>query len=210
MPIVPAAVSWRVSDRPPPRHRAPGRCLRATVYPITVVGPLAGRPPNPACYSNPVFDIGLQEMLVIGVMALLVFGPSRLPELGRMIGRAMREFRRASDEFRSTVETNLHINDPDPVIAPEPMSTAVEPAAATPLPPEGTPGTAEDATAPAVVVTETGEPLVAQRNSRLFHRRECSWTGRIPELERVYLKRVAEAREQGFIECPVCEPWEPA
>ena len=60
-----------------------------------------------------MFDIGLQEMLVIGVLALLVFGPGKLPELGRMVGRALREFRRASDEFRSTVETNLHINDPE-------------------------------------------------------------------------------------------------
>ena len=63
-----------------------------------------------------MFDIGFQEILLIGVLALLVFGPSRLPELGRMFGRAMREFRRASDEFRSTVETNLHINDPDPIM----------------------------------------------------------------------------------------------
>jgi len=69
-----------------------------------------------------MFDVGLQEMLLIGVIALLVFGPSKLPELGRMLGRAMREFRRASDEFRQTVETNLHINDPDPVI----QSPAVE------------------------------------------------------------------------------------
>src|SRR5881628_1756517 len=68
-----------------------------------------------------MFDIGLQEMLVIGVLALLVFGPSKLPELGRMVGRALREFRRASDEFRSTVETNLQINEPDP---PPPSSTA--------------------------------------------------------------------------------------
>ena len=60
-----------------------------------------------------MFDVGLQEMLLIGVIALLVFGPSKLPELGRMLGRAMREFRRASDEFRQTVETNLHINDPE-------------------------------------------------------------------------------------------------
>jgi len=84
-----------------------------------------------------MFDIGLQEMLVIGVLALLVFGPSKLPELGRMVGRAMREFRRASDEFRSTVETNLHINDPDPP-PPEPAlaSTVSEPAAPAPLPSE--------------------------------------------------------------------------
>ena len=44
-----------------------------------------------------MFDIGLQEMLVIGILALLVFGPSKMPELGRMVGRALREFRRASD-----------------------------------------------------------------------------------------------------------------
>src|SRR3970282_1049544 len=72
-----------------------------------------------------MFDIGLQEMLLVGVIALLVFGPSKLPELGRMVGRAMREFRRASDEFRSTVETNLHINDPDPPPGPAPEPVAV-------------------------------------------------------------------------------------
>jgi TatA/E family protein of Tat protein translocase len=155
-----------------------------------------------------VFDIGLQEILVIGVIALLVFGPSRLPELGRMAGRAMREFRRASDEFRSTVETNLHINDPDPVISPPapvdtgPLSlpTDTEPQLLGPLSPS-------DST---VAVADAGEPYCAQRGSRLFHRRECSWVGRIPEVERVYLKRMADAHEEGYRECPICEPWEPA
>ena len=50
-----------------------------------------------------MLDIGVQELLVIMVIALLVFGPEQLPELGRRLGRAMREFRRASDEFRRTV-----------------------------------------------------------------------------------------------------------
>jgi TatA/E family protein of Tat protein translocase len=153
-----------------------------------------------------MFDIGLQEMLVIGVLALLVFGPSKLPELGRMVGRAMREFRRASDEFRSTVETNLHINDPDPP-PPEPVATPTpEPA---PLPSELEPSSPETAVVTAAEA-EHGEPLVAQRGSRLVHRRECGWVKRIPEIERVYLKRLAEAREQGYGNCPVCEPWEPA
>ena len=69
-----------------------------------------------------MFDIGLQELVLIFVIALLVFGPKNLPQLGRSLGRAMREFRRASDEFRSTIETNLQINEPDPVPyqAPEP------------------------------------------------------------------------------------------
>src|SRR3989442_2875980 len=84
-----------------------------------------------------MFDIGLQEMLVIGVLALLVFGPGKLPELGRMVGRALREFRRASDEFRSTVETNLHINDPDPIIAPAPVPVDVAAAPLLPSEAEG-------------------------------------------------------------------------
>ena len=61
-----------------------------------------------------MFDIGLQELVLIFVVALLVFGPKNLPQLGRSLGRAMREFRKASDEFRSTIETNLQINEPEP------------------------------------------------------------------------------------------------
>jgi len=154
-----------------------------------------------------MFDIGLQEMLVIGVIALLVFGPSRLPELGRMVGRAMREFRRASDEFRSTVETNLNLNDSDPVI----HTTPSTPAPATTLPSELEPthASGDDSVAPAPAV-DIGEPYCAQRGSRLFHRRECAWVPRIKEADRVYLKRVADARDQGFVECPVCVPWQPA
>jgi TatA/E family protein of Tat protein translocase len=159
-----------------------------------------------------MFDIGLQEMLVIGVLALLVFGPSKLPELGRMFGRALREFRRASDEFRSTVETNLHINDFD-TSPPAPESPAVtsSEAATSALPSELEPTTPEATlTAQAEPAVEHGEPFVAQRGSRLFHRRECTWVSRIPEIERIYLKRVAEADEQGYLRCPVCDPWEPA
>ena len=157
-----------------------------------------------------MFDIGLQEMLIIGVIALLVFGPSKLPELGRMFGRAMREFRRASDEFRSTVETNLHINDLDPVIAP-PSPSSGEPTAMSTLPSESEATRAEPAsTSSTAVATEISEPFCAQRGSRLFHRRECAWVRRIPEAERIELKQISDARDQGFKECPVCEPWEPA
>ena len=62
-----------------------------------------------------MFDIGLQELVLIFVIALLVFGPKNLPQLGRSLGRAMREFKRASDEFRTTIETNLEMNAPDPI-----------------------------------------------------------------------------------------------
>jgi sec-independent protein translocase protein TatB len=153
-----------------------------------------------------MFDIGLQEMIVIGVIALLVFGPSRLPELGRMVGRAMREFRRASDEFRTTVETNLNINDAESAAVPAPAPT--EPATAT-WPSETEPQLAEPSSTPAPPI-EVGEPYCAQRGARLYHRRECWWASRISELDRVYLKRVEDARDQGLVECPVCAPWEPS
>src|SRR5262245_53626525 len=154
-----------------------------------------------------MFDIGFQEMLVIGVLALLVFGPGKLPELGRMIGRALREFRRASDEFRSTVETNLHINDPDPIIAPTPpIDTAPAPV----LPSEAESAVAAAGDGAPARVAEPGEPFCAQRTSRLFHKSDCAWVVRIPETERAYFKHVADAREQGYTTCPVCEPWEPA
>jgi TatA/E family protein of Tat protein translocase len=157
-----------------------------------------------------MFDIGLQEILLIGVLALLVFGPSKLPELGRMVGRAMREFRRASDEFRSTVETNLHINDPDGLNEGVQVSATPPPAEPTPTlvepPPADTPATNEVA-----FDGETRtEPFCAQRTSRLFHRLDCAWVKRIPEGDRVYFKQLADARDRGLRTCPVCEPCEPA
>lgn len=157
-----------------------------------------------------MFDIGLQELVLIFVIALLVFGPKNLPQLGRSLGRAMREFRRASDEFRSTIETNLKINEPDPL--PEPVHTAIpaetatEPVAAVQALPEAVLNPYD---APAVVVPE-GEAYVAQRGGKLFHGRDCGWARRIAEADRVYFKRMAEAQEAGFGPCPSCEPWEPA
>ena len=160
-----------------------------------------------------MFDIGLQELVLIFVIALLVFGPKNLPQLGRSLGRAMREFRRASDEFRSTIETNLQMNEPDPlpVTTPEPAAVeAVAPVAIDGALPDSvlTPYGGESAEAPASVAV--GEPYLAQRAAKLFHGRDCGWARRIPETERVYFKRVADAREAGFAGCPVCEPWEPA
>jgi Tat protein translocase TatB subunit len=151
-----------------------------------------------------MLDIGLQEMLLIGIVALLVFGPSKLPELGRMVGRFMREFRRASDEFRSTVESNLHLNDPDPLPASGPETTA--PTAA-PLPSEAEPVWSEPAgPAATAAAVDDGEPYWGARGGRLFHRRDCPWVTRIPEVERVYWKLAADARDQGLAACPVCDP----
>jgi sec-independent protein translocase protein TatA len=52
--------------------------------------------------------IGLQEMIAVFLIALLLFGPKKLPELGRTLGKALSEFRRAKNELKSTFESHLH------------------------------------------------------------------------------------------------------
>jgi sec-independent protein translocase protein TatA len=51
--------------------------------------------------------VGWQEMVVIFVVALVLFGPRKLPELGRTLGKAISEFRRASNELKSTFEREM-------------------------------------------------------------------------------------------------------
>jgi Tat protein translocase TatB subunit len=54
-----------------------------------------------------VLNIGPQELLLILVVALIVVGPRRLPELGRSLGKGLREIRKAQDEVRRTVQVGL-------------------------------------------------------------------------------------------------------
>jgi len=56
-------------------------------------------------------NIGFPELLIILIIALLIFGPKKLPEVGRNIGRAIREFRRASDELREKIEDEIKAED---------------------------------------------------------------------------------------------------
>jgi len=51
--------------------------------------------------------IGAPEMFVIVLLALLLFGPKKLPELGRMLGKGLTEFRRAKNELKSTFESHM-------------------------------------------------------------------------------------------------------
>ena len=62
-----------------------------------------------------MFGIGAQEMVFLGIIALLVFGPKRLPELARTLGRGMAEFRRASADLRGALSL-----EPDPPGTPPP------------------------------------------------------------------------------------------
>jgi sec-independent protein translocase protein TatA len=51
--------------------------------------------------------VGWQEMVVIFIVALVLFGPKKLPELGRTLGKAITEFRRASNELKATFEREM-------------------------------------------------------------------------------------------------------
>ena len=52
-------------------------------------------------------NIGVPELIVIFVVALLVFGPRKLPEIGKSLGKALKEFQRARSELISTVEEEV-------------------------------------------------------------------------------------------------------
>ena len=53
-----------------------------------------------------MFDIGLPELLVILVIALIVFGPQKLPELGKALGKAIREFKKTTEEVKGSFEAD--------------------------------------------------------------------------------------------------------
>ena len=56
-------------------------------------------------------SVGMPELLIILVIALIVFGPRKLPELGRSLGRSLGEFKRASNELRNTLEEEVRVEE---------------------------------------------------------------------------------------------------
>ncbi len=52
-------------------------------------------------------NLGMPEMIFIFLLALVIFGPRKLPELGRQLGKALAEFKKASNEFKSQLETEM-------------------------------------------------------------------------------------------------------
>ena len=79
-----------------------------------------------------MFGIGMTELLVILGVALIVFGPTRLPELARSLGKAMNEFRRASTDLRQTFREA--VDDPKPEPATAPVIAPPAPVAQAPAP----------------------------------------------------------------------------
>jgi TatA/E family protein of Tat protein translocase len=58
--------------------------------------------------------IGVPELIIIFVVALIVFGPRKLPELGKSLGKGLAEFRRASNELKATIEEEVRALESEP------------------------------------------------------------------------------------------------
>ena len=103
-------------------------------------------------------NLGFPEMIFLFLFALILFGPKKLPEIGRQIGRALNEFKRASNEFKAQIESEISNLDREPtpqylppVDAPQgtvASGTVLDAHAAEHVPAQLTPGTDSIAKAP--------------------------------------------------------------
>lgn len=70
--------------------------------------------------------LGFWEILFIVVLALLIFGPKKLPEVGRTVGRGMSEFRKATSDLKRTIEHEIHVEESQAALeGPRPVESAV-------------------------------------------------------------------------------------
>ncbi|MBI3490848.1 MAG: TatA/E family twin arginine-targeting protein translocase [Acidobacteria bacterium] len=76
-------------------------------------------------------SLGMPELIVIFVIALIIFGPRKLPELGRSLGKSLAEFKKASNELRNTLEEEIRIDEQRTT---EAAKTSAQPPAATTVP----------------------------------------------------------------------------
>ena len=72
-------------------------------------------------------SIGMPEMLVILVIALIIFGPRKLPELGKSLGKSLAEFKRASNDLRNTLEEEIKVEERKSVVSAQPPPVAAIP-----------------------------------------------------------------------------------
>jgi sec-independent protein translocase protein TatB len=98
--------------------------------------------------------LGGPELFLIFVVALIIFGPRKLPEIGKSLGRMMAEFRKASNEFRSTIESEVEAEKIRDALRLEPP--AVAPGA--PVFPHGAAATQTETNAPGAPTAQPETP----------------------------------------------------
>ena len=76
-------------------------------------------------------SLGMPELIVIFVIALIIFGPRKLPELGKSLGKSLAEFKRASNELKSTLEEEIRVEEQQRTTTPPPPFPAAPDAHAT-------------------------------------------------------------------------------
>ena len=75
-------------------------------------------------------SIGMPELIIIFVIALIIFGPRKLPELGRSLGKSLAEFKRASNELKSTLEEEIRLEETRSTLEESKAEAAAQTAAA--------------------------------------------------------------------------------
>lgn len=111
-------------------------------------------------------SVGFPELILIFVIALIVFGPKRLPEIGRSIGKAMGEFKKATNEMRMTLEEEVRLEELKKIAADSTNlsgSSVPQPNTVAAASPEGTVAVvpAETSQAPIADPDHTETPVVA-------------------------------------------------
>jgi len=102
--------------------------------------------------------MSLSETIFLFFLALIIFGPKKLPEIARQVGKYMNEFKRASNEFKAQIEqeiSNLEVEQRQTILPPSP-------------PPEGVASRTLNGAASVVTATEVPATLAASDDEPLF------------------------------------------
>jgi sec-independent protein translocase protein TatB len=121
--------------------------------------------------GDAMFGLGFGEIVIIAILALLLLGPDRLPEAAKTLGKTLRDVRRATDDIKGQIETELYLDErkaAKPALVPPVPAAPLTPAGPPPpATPENVPGLeAALAEPPAAAPAPAGEPAATETPPR--------------------------------------------